>query len=104
MNRIYWVIALTLAWNLCQAQKVLSAVPEGGETQRTDPFPERCIFKDPERTLLHCQGGDVINVPIESASAICNMREQIVPYRNEQGKTWVLCIARDQLRTERESP
>lgn len=105
MNRTYWVVVFTLAWNVCQAQGVLSAVPENdGEPQRTDPFPKRCAFKDPASTLLHCRGGDVINVPVESASAICNMREQIVSYRNEHGKSWVLCIAREQLRTEQESP
>jgi hypothetical protein len=104
MNRIYWLIAFSLAWNVCQAQGVLSGVPETGETHRADPFPKRCAFKDPASTLLHCQGGDVINVPVESASAICNMREQIVPYQNEQGKSWVLCIAREQLRTEQGSP
>lgn len=104
MQRIGWTIAFFLFWNLCQAQTVLPVTPADSKAGHTDPFPTRCAFQDPSRTLLHCQGGDVINVPVESASAICNMREQIVPYRNAQGKSWVLCIAREQLRTEQGSP
>ena len=100
MNRALWILSLVLVSTVCQGQGVLSAVPDTGKAQHPDPFPRRCAFENPAETLLRCQAGDVINVPVESASAICNMREQIVPYRNEQGKSWVLCVARGELRTE----
>ena len=78
----------------------IAHVAAAEEPYQPDPFNTRCEHANPAEILLHCGAGDVIDVPVEAASAICDMREQIVTYKNQKNESRALCIARGQLRTQ----